>query len=257
MVDKSSDYSLKRPDIYITSVEQLRDEKFFGTAYKAVSGERRTKADKLKFFDDKCRCIAAGLLLNYGLRMRHTDRLNTENSLDKHNRKQEEVIAVDLKEAVRDYDSSYDYKVSVTEKGKPYFTDYPDIHYSVTHSKSSAACALFDKPVGIDMEGRRANSGSVAKRFFSDHENIWIEDGASQEERDRRFLRLWTLKEAYSKMTGEGIAACLNKIYFKPEGNSLVVDCDTVKLIPMDNLRLGIIEYETDGEQISVIYKKY
>ncbi len=257
MADKSSDYSLKGPVIYMASVEQLRDEKFFGTAYKAVSSERRTKADKLKFLDDKCRCIAAGLLLNYGLRMRHTDRLNIENSLDKYDRKHEEVIAVDLKEAVRGYDSSYDYKVSVTEKGKPYFTDYPDIHYSVTHSKSSAACVLFDKPVGIDMEGHRADSCSVAKRFFSVHENIWIEEGASQEERDRRFLRLWTLKEAYSKMTGEGIAACLNKIYFKSEGNTLVADFDTAKLNYVDNLSFGIIEYEADGEQISVIYKKY
>lgn len=257
MADKSSDYSLKGPVIYMASVEQLRDEKFFGTAYKAVSSERRTKADKLKFLDDKCRCIAAGLLLNYGLRMRHTDRLNIENSLDKYDRKHEEVIAVDLKEAVRGYDSSYDYKVSVTEKGKPYFTDYPDIHYSVTHSKSSAACVLFDKPVGIDMEGHRADSCSVAKRFFSAHENIWIEEGASQEERDRRFLRLWTLKEAYSKMTGEGIAACLNKIYFKSEGNTLVADFDTAKLNYVDNLSFGIIEYEADGEQISVIYKKY
>ena len=257
MVDKSSDYSLKGPVIYMASVEQLRDEKFFGTAYKAVSSERRTKADKLKFLDDKCRCIAAGLLLNYGLRMRHTDRMNIENSLDKYDRKHEEVIAVDLKEAVRGYDSSYDYKVSVTEKGKPYFTDYPDIHYSVTHSKSSAACVMFDKPVGIDMEGHRADSCSVAKRFFSAHENIWIEEGTSQEERDRRFLRLWTLKEAYSKMTGEGIAACLNKIYFKSEGNTLVADFDTAKLNSVDNLSFGIIEYEADGEQISVIYKKY
>ena len=93
MVDKSSDYNLKSPVIYMASVEQLRDEKFFGTAYKAVSGERRTKADKLKFFDDKCRCIAAGLLLNYGLRMRHTNRLNTENSLEKHKQRHEEDIA--------------------------------------------------------------------------------------------------------------------------------------------------------------------
>lgn len=256
MRNTESDYGLTVPAVYMASVEPLKSKQFFERAYKTVSIERRTKADKLKLYDDKCRCIAAGLLLNFSLRMRYADRINFENPLDKHNTKLDKVVSVDLKEAVRGYDKSYDYKVSSAEKGKPYFADYPDIHYSITHSKTSAACALYDKPVGIDMEGHRDNFSSVAERFFSDNENIWIDEGTSEEERERRFLRLWTLKEAYSKMTGEGIAACLKKINFKAAGDTLAADPDGAEEIYANDLKFGIIEYEADGERISVVYKK-
>ena len=41
--------------------------------------------------------------------------------------------------------------VAVTDRGKPYFPDSPR-HFSISHTKHHAFCALADCPVGIDAE---------------------------------------------------------------------------------------------------------
>jgi 4'-phosphopantetheinyl transferase len=66
--------------------------------------------------------------------------------------------------------------------------------------------------VGIDIETKRNhNFWDISKRFFHADELARME-ALDQQERERSFYRLWTLKEAFFKALGIGITAGLDKI---------------------------------------------
>ena len=78
-----------------------------------------------------------------------------------------------------------------------------DAEISIAHSGIYAAAAAARRPVGIDLEMRRPVSRSIPMRMFSREEQTWLNQ--APEQYLDRFFRLWTMKEAYGKMTGFGI----------------------------------------------------
>ena len=54
-------------------------------------------------------------------------------------------------------------KIETGEKGKPFFPDYPKIHFNLSHCKYAVACALDSAPVGVDAEahGRLRRDGAL------------------------------------------------------------------------------------------------
>ncbi|MBQ8961321.1 MAG: 4'-phosphopantetheinyl transferase superfamily protein [Ruminococcus sp.] len=103
------------------------------------------------------------------------------------------------------------------EHGKPYLPDLPEVHFSLSHAKGIAACLVEDRECGIDCEGPRPLRPGVVKRAFSEAEQELV---GSAEDRDLMFLRLWTLKEAYVKAIGTGLAFPLKEAEFSisPQG---------------------------------------
>ena len=93
--------------------------------------------------------------------------------------------------------------MAVDERGKPRLAD-PEaasrLHFNLSHSGPLVALAVAAVPVGLDVEALRevANVDRLARRFFSPAEAAAVLD-ASGSERDRIFLRTWTLKEATSR----------------------------------------------------------
>jgi len=82
-------------------------------------------------------------------------------------------------------------KIEKTPSGKPYFPDKPDIHFSLSHSKTHVLCVLADVPVGADTESpRRITERAV--RYFCSREEL----------REFDALDLWVLKESYIKLVG-------------------------------------------------------
>lgn len=79
--------------------------------------------------------------------------------------------------------------------------------FSVSHSGSIALVALAAEPVGVDVEAERVlrDPVALAARFFSPGERGAVEL-APVSERTRRFLELWTAKEAVLKASGAGLA---------------------------------------------------
>ncbi len=76
---------------------------------------------------------------------------------------------------------------------------------SVSHSGGLAGCAVAaGTPLGLDIEPltRRPHWQKVVNRWFSSQEQAWLipDDDAEA------FLTVWTLKEAWLKATGRGIA---------------------------------------------------
>ena len=94
------------------------------------------------------------------------------------------------------------------ESGKPYFPEYPGLHFSLSHSKQFAACALADAPVGVDAETIRPVKESVWRRYLTDSELTWAGQDSG------RLFRVWTLKESYFKLTGTGLLAPSKSVEF-------------------------------------------
>lgn len=86
--------------------------------------------------------------------------------------------------------------------GKPWFPDYPHLHFSVSHSGGLSLCALGEGPIGADLERVRPRSPGLPRYALSNREYAWFRDRGSRWE---DFYALWTLKEARVKCTGEGI----------------------------------------------------
>ena len=104
--------------------------------------------------------------------------------------------------------------IAIAPKGKPYFPDSP-WHFSITHTKRHAFCALAKCPVGIDAEELdRVVHLRLADKVLSDSEKLRFV--RCTDKRDA-FLRLWVLKEASVKLTGEGLGGYPNHTDFSPD----------------------------------------
>ena len=104
-------------------------------------------------------------------------------------------------------------------------------------------------PVCPDIEGNRPFKPSVAKRFFSKTEYHWIYDTENVSVQAERFFRLWTLKEAYAKATGNGIAAEIHAASYVPDMDSdglCFADSETAA-------HFQIKEAEYDGLRIAAV----
>ncbi len=96
-------------------------------------------------------------------------------------------------------------------RGKPDFAAGP-WHFNLSHSEQYVCCALAREEIGVDIQRmRQLNEMQLAERFFSQAERLSLLECSLGEKRTDRFYRLWVKKEAYAKLTGEGIAATVGK----------------------------------------------
>lgn len=105
-----------------------------------------------------------------------------------------------IKDCLEEY-GVQDPQILRTPKGKPY-VELRDTYLSVSHSGEYFLCIIAERPVGIDVQERKnSNSDKIAERYFTEREKSFIRDNG-----ENGFFTVWTRKEAYSKLTGEGIA---------------------------------------------------
>ena len=88
------------------------------------------------------------------------------------------------------------------EHGKPTIAGHPEIFFNLSHCREAVACAVSDKPVGIDVESVRSFKESLVRYTMNDEE---VEQIMTAPRPEVAFIRLWTMKEARLKLTGEGI----------------------------------------------------
>lgn len=89
-------------------------------------------------------------------------------------------------------------RLTCESNGKPFFEDYPDFHFNISHSEDLIAVAVSKTSVGVDIETLRDVNLDIAGRFFAKKETRFIKTS-------RDFLYVWTRKEALLKKTGEGL----------------------------------------------------
>jgi 4'-phosphopantetheinyl transferase len=104
-------------------------------------------------------------------------------------------------------------KPAVHRNGQP-----APISFNLSHAKGMVGVAVLARsevPVGFDVESfdRRIDL-DVADRYFRPEEVNWL-TSLAPDDRPRGFLRLWTLKEALIKATGEGLSRELDSFWFE------------------------------------------
>ena len=178
---------------YITNIEPLGDEGLFKSLYDLMPEYRKDKIDRIKSESDKRRSLAAGALLLYGARLLGLSKLP-------------EVIK--------------------GENGKPYFKD-SSVFFNLSHSGERVMCVIGDTEAGCDIENaNRKYDMNVAKRFFSPSEVKALEETLDEDEKKKLFFKLWTLKESFVKLKGDGLSRPLDSFSFKESCGKIVLVCD-------------------------------
>ena len=86
-----------------------------------------------------------------------------------------------------------------SENGKPSLKDNP-VYFNVSHSGLLWMCIIGGAPCGIDIQQEKDCSfEKIAQRHFNEAEQEYVKgEGLGG------FFRLWTMREAYGKYTGQG-----------------------------------------------------
>lgn len=96
-------------------------------------------------------------------------------------------------------------EISYGTNGKP---EAEGVHFSIAHSGDYVIGVASDVPIGCDIEKMKDSPVRVAKRYFTPAEQTYLD---ACEDRGSAFWKLWTLKESYVKMTGEGLSLPLDQ----------------------------------------------
>ena len=109
-------------------------------------------------------------------------------------------------------------EIALTDRGKPYFPG-SSWHFSISHTKKHAFCALSQVPIGIDAEERdRDISLRLAEKILSPGEKAQFDAAADQR---LALLKFWVLKEAAAKLSGEGLKGYPNHTDFSLDDPSV------------------------------------
>ena len=86
--------------------------------------------------------------------------------------------------------------IALSDAGKPYFPEYPDIHFNLSHTSGAVLVGLSDQAIGVDIEKIRP-VGQRAMRRLAD---------ASTE---RDFFQSWVRREARVKRCGISVTTMM------------------------------------------------
>ncbi|NLB62180.1 MAG: 4'-phosphopantetheinyl transferase superfamily protein, partial [Clostridiales bacterium] len=92
--------------------------------------------------------------------------------------------------------------------GKPCIID-ESFYFSLAHSGNIAMCAVSDCDVGLDVETKKEVKLALSKKVFSDFE---LQNFNLAENKADFLIKTWTAKEAYLKLTGQGLRYPMNNV---------------------------------------------
>lgn len=189
-------------NVYIADLTGL--EKEYDKKLNMLHKSRADKLTSYKMSADRIRGLGAGLLLEKGL--------------------------VDYLEAPlpKDADGRYIIEYGYGSNGKPYLVDFPEVHFSLSHSGNVVALAIADSEVGIDVQEHRGYSDKIAERFYHEEEKKMLEAVSDPVEKEILFYKIWTCKEGYIKYTGKGMGQELRDFYCNIDTGDIYKDNKTI-----------------------------
>ena len=122
------------------------------------------------------------------------------------------------------------------EMGKPYFDGNP-LHFNVSHSGKYLAIAISKYPAGIDIQEPKFIKDGMFRKVVQPEEDCLI--GA---DRQKDFLRLWTLKESFVKAEGKGLRIALKDYYFEKENDRYLVNYGGQRMSWTFNIEETLVE---------------
>ena len=125
-----------------------------------------------------------------------------------------------------------------SENGKPYAENFPDVHFSISHTNNLSLVAFCDKEIGIDCENtQRDISTDILSRYFSKEEVSAFSTSA---------ITLWVTKEAFVKYTGKGFAMGRDEIKIPYFENELSLDGLWFKKLTLDGYTVVVCSERND-----------
>lgn len=198
---------------YLLSVKELiLDEALLHEACEKLDTERKKRVHRIKSKETKAQSVGAGLLLQYIVQnvAGQGDVVNEEDTAGGHSCVNAEgglqlyVEELTIKDMLSKLHSPIETDYTYGRLGKPYFKNLP-CHFSLSHSGEYVFCAVSDEEIGADIQMcKTLKNHHLEKRYFTEREQQLLV-GEKGEERQKKFYRLWTKKEAYGKLTGDGI----------------------------------------------------
>ena len=113
-----------------------------------------------------------------------------------------------------------DWTFAAGEHGRPEIekpSAPPGLRFNLSHTRGRIVVLVHGAvDAGVDVErlGRVDDPAALSRRFFAPAENASL-SSLTPPERDAYFTRLWTLKEAYVKARGLGLASIGKKLSFQ------------------------------------------
>ena len=183
-----------------------------------LDGERLSKYQGTKNRRVAGTCLGAGLLLRLAATEFNYNRCLLQDKQDCSERalwNSRMLTPRDIMERLRRLpaECQIELRYRYGKDGKPYWDGIP-LFFSLSHSGDLVALAVSEQEIGLDVqEMTGADWKKLAKRFFADEEQeeLWRLCEPSEESGQREFFRLWSRKESYGKLTGEGVLPYLQK----------------------------------------------
>lgn len=190
--------------IYVMNVMPLLDVSMREEALDFMEEERRRHLSALKPERSKAQSVGAGLLLAYAVNM-----AGERGPVIFEDSSYEEVLLSDVLSALKNAvpQRRNNFKIERTSAGKPYFSNCDHLYFNLSHSGEYAACVLANHEVGVDIQ--KVQGAAAVRRIAP---RILHAGEAAYREEESMLYRIWTVKEAYVKATGEGIRRDFRKI---------------------------------------------
>jgi len=144
-----------------------------------VPKERLLKAERYYQEKDRILCLLSYLLFSYGIRREYGTDIYSEKYWE------------------------------TDSNGKPYLPGHPGIHFNISHCAKAVFCGISKYPIGVDVQDTITDAESLVHLICTPREQELIKNA---EDPDRLLTRLWCLKEAFFKQSGEGISDKLTDV---------------------------------------------
>lgn len=205
---------------YLLSVEELNSgsgaELLYQAAIEKLDIHRLEKAERIRPGKARSQAVGAGLLLQLAVQGMREDSSQKCEPCGELRSLAEPGTPEDFELlTIPDILERLGAPVSVAYRhgthGKPDFEDGLG-HFNLSHSESLVCGVFAREEIGVDIQRMKPlQDMHLAERYFSKRERSVLAACADRELRDRLFYRIWVRKEAYGKLTGEGIAAVVTK----------------------------------------------
>ncbi|MCM1100215.1 MAG: 4'-phosphopantetheinyl transferase superfamily protein [Clostridium sp.] len=198
---------------YLLSIEELVADmranetcSLWEQVFAKLDKERQKRARMHRTAAKRAGTAGAGLLLQWAIQHWQTDEPD----------RGREIRLLSLREILDGLGDPVPLQYDYGPKGKPYLRDMP-LFFNLSHSGDYVLCALSHREIGADIQRwEKCNTEKLAERFFHERERECLRRIPANREREQYFYRLWTAKEAYGKMTGDGIAASVGRDFTDP-----------------------------------------
>jgi len=163
--------------VYYAEDASFWEESILFAHMEQIEEKRRRACERMKSSRDRARSLGAGLLLHYAL----CEYLQLPG------------------------EDTPPFQTGRGQWGKPYLTEYPQVHFNLSHSGHYVCCAVGEQETGVDIQEHRSWRKGVAGRFFTAEDNRLL-NSLPDDRAGELFFRIFSIRESYIKLTGRGIS---------------------------------------------------